>query len=148
MRSFLQKYDVLTACQNKFRDKKTADIILEFSEQLVENLEDNVGSVCTLIDLIKAFDTIDDKILLKNCKFYGLRGKIIDNLRSYLENREQYVFHNNSISDTKTIYYGVRHCSVLGPLLFLLYNNSLPNVCWHNKILLFADDCSLYKTTE
>ena len=73
MRSFLIKYDVLTACQIGFRNEKcTVDAILELTEQLVENLKENDGSVCTLKDLTKAFDTVDHKLLLKKCVLYGL----------------------------------------------------------------------------
>ena len=69
-------------------------------------------------------------------------------MRSCLENRKQYLSYSNSLSDTKTIYYGVPRSSFLSPLLFLLYINYLPNVCRHNKNLLFADDCALYTTTK
>ena len=62
-------------------------------------------------------------------------------MRSYQENRKHFVSYNNSLSDTKTINYGVAQDSVLDRLLFLLYVIDLPNVCRHNKIVLFADDC-------
>ena len=55
-----------------------------------------------------------------------------------------YVGYTNSLSDTETIKYGVSQGSVLCPLLFLLYINDLPNVCRHDKVVLFAGDCALY----
>ena len=94
----------------------------------MENLEDNVGGACTLIDHTKAFDTVDLKILLEKSELYGLRGKVFNLLRSYLENRKQNVSCNNSLSDTKTIYFYVPKGSVLGPLLFLLHKKDVPNV--------------------
>ena len=54
----------------------------QLTERIVENLEDNVGSVCTIKDLTKAFDTVDHKILLEKCELYGLRGKVVYLLRS------------------------------------------------------------------
>ena len=66
----------------------------------MENLEDDVGSGCSLIDLAKSFDTVDHIILLEKCELYGLRGSL---LRSNLENRKQYVCYNNSLSDTRTV---------------------------------------------
>ena len=83
---------MLTACQYGFRNKyNTVDDILEISEQIVENLEDNCGSACTLIDHTEAFDTVDHKILMEKYKLYGLRGKAVSLLRSYLDNGKQYV---------------------------------------------------------
>ena len=90
LRRFLNEFVVITALQYGFRNKKrTVDAIFELTEQIVENLEDNVGSVCTLIDLAKAFDAVNHKILLEKCELYGLRGKVVYFLRSYLENRIQ-----------------------------------------------------------
>ena len=116
--------------------------------QILENLEESVGSVPKLADLTKAFDTVDHKIIPEQCELHGLRGKNISLLRSDLENCKKYVSYNNSISDTKTIYYGVPQMSVLGRLLFLLYINDLPNVCRLKQVVLLADDCALYTTTE
>ena len=95
--------------------------------------------MCTVICLTKAFGTVDHKILLEKCELYGLQYVIYD--------RKQYVSYSNSISDTKTIYCGVPQGSVLGPLLFL-YVINLPKVCRHSKVVLFADGCALYTTTE
>ena len=66
LRKFLNKYDVLTACQYGFRNKKksTVEATLELSEQVVENFEDNLDSVCTLLDHTKTFDTIYHKFLV------------------------------------------------------------------------------------
>ena len=114
----------------------------------MENLEDNLGSACTLIDHTEAFDTVDHKILLEKYKLYGLRGKAISFLRSYLNNGKQYVIYSDSISDIKTIYVGVPRGSVLGALLFLMYTNDLSNVCRRIKSVLFAGDCALCTTTE
>ena len=69
-------------------------------------------------------------------------------MRSYLDNPKQYDSYNNSLSDTKTIYCGVAQGSVLGPLLFLLYINDLPNVCRQILVELFADDCAWYTTNK
>ena len=69
-------------------------------------------------------------------------------MRSILKIRQQYLSYNNSVSNTKTIYYGVLQGSVSGSLFCLLYLNDLPIVCRHHKIVLFADDCALYLTTK
>ena len=103
----------------------------------------NAGNAC-FIDLKKAFDTLDHNILLQKLEKYGFRGKILCLLTNYLENRQQYVEHNQIRSSTKELKTGVPQGSVLGPFLFLIYINDLPLVCEKSKISLFADDTTVY----
>ena len=98
----------------------------------------------TFLDLSKAFDTIDHKILIAKLEYYGIRGIALDWFRSYLENRKQYVLYNNVKSDIQEISYGVPQGSVLGPLLFILYSNDVPNCLENSKCILFADDTTVY----
>ena len=72
------------------------------------------------IDLKKAFDTVNHNILLQKLEHYGIRGTSLDWFQSYLKDRMQYVFVNNTSSETKAISCVVPQGSVLGPLLFLL----------------------------
>ena len=75
------------------------------------------------IDLEKAFDTVHHDILCDKLKYYGLRGKVNELLKSYLSNRKQFVTINGFDSEVKDIKCGVPQGSSLGPLLFLLYIN-------------------------
>ena len=69
----------------------------------MENLEDDVGSGCSLIDLAKSFDTVYHNNLFKKREQYGLRVKVVNFLRSNLQNRKQFVCYNNSLTDTRTV---------------------------------------------
>jgi hypothetical protein len=104
-------------------------------------------------DLEKAFDSVNHDILLSKLSYYGVSGKTKSLLKSYLQNRYQRVlitnslFNKNTVSKWTKIKCGVPQGSILGPLLFLLYINDLPNAIKHKALhILFADDTSILIT--
>ena len=95
------------------------------------------------MDSFKAFDTVVHEIPLKNMyQFFGIRGKTQDLFRSNLTDRHQYTKVGNSISNNSKISYSVPQGSWLGPILFLMYINDIPNSSKFD-ITLFADDTYL-----
>ena len=96
------------------------------------------------LDFSKAFDTLVHSTLLHKMKHYGIDGLAHKLIKRYLENRKQYVEFNNKCSEMKNIKNGVPQGSILGPLLFLIYINDIPNVSNVFNFLMYADDTTLY----
>ena len=140
---FLNSHSVLFPTQYGFRPKfSTIHAVLDIITSCYDNMTINMYTGLALLDLAKAFDAVNHNILLKKLDHYGIRGIVNDFFRSYLTNRRQIVSINNSNSSLKFINIGVPQGSKLGPLLFLLFINDLPN-CLENVPRLFADDTCL-----
>ena len=143
--SFLEEHGILFKNQFGFRKKcNTAHSLLEITEQIKESIDNGKFGCGIFIDLKKAFDTVNHKILLLKLEHYGIRGALLNWFESYLTDRKQYVFFNGVSSEVLGITCGVPQGSVLGPLLFLIYINNLPNISDKLQFFLFADDTNIY----
>ena len=101
------------------------------------------------IDLKKAFDTVDNEILCQKLAHYGVQQRELAWFRSYLCNRKQFCRVNGVSSKTEGIDVGVPQGSCLGPLLFLIYINDLPQAVQNSTVSMCADDTSLgYQSSD
>ena len=95
------------------------------------------------IDFAKAFDTVNHLILLAKLETYGIRGMPLKWFTSYLTNRQQYVSLGDSQSSIQTVRCEIPQGNSLGPLLFLLYINDIPNSSNKLSFRIFADDTNI-----
>ena len=93
-----------------------------------------------LINLKKAFDTVDHNILCQKLEHYGLLRRELSWFKSCLSSRQQYCSINGFESDLVDIKIGVPQGSCLGPLLFLLYINDLTQAVRNATVAMYADD--------
>ena len=143
---FLQNRGLICRYQSGFRKNYSTDLCLSYlCDKIKKGFDSSLFTGMILIDLQKAFDTINHDILIMKMKYLGFSEKAMSWFASYLSLREFRVNINQSLSDSGTITCGVPQGSILGPLLFLLYINDIPQAV-DCEILLYADDtCLLFQ---
>ena len=142
---YLEANDLLNESQYGFRKKRsTLHALLNATENIYQACDSKLYTLGIFIDFSRAFDTVNHSVLLKKLKYYGIKGKILQLLTSYLSDRKQYVSYGGRESTLLDIISGVPQGSVLGPLLFIIFINDIVNITDLAKFVLFADDLNLF----
>ena len=135
--------------QYGFRKMHSTELAaLELTDRILKDIDERNVSLAIFMDLSKAFDTLDHQILLTKLNFYGIGGLALDWFSSYLTGRKQYVEVDGVKSGLLPLSTGVPQGSILGPLLFLIYMNDIPNANEDFKYILYADDTTLFSTIQ
>ena len=107
-------------------------------------LDKNIQSDILFLDFAKAFDSVDHSILLEKLKAYGISGNLHRWFTNYLQGRTQRVVIEGASSKWSPVTSGVPQGSILGPMLFLLFINDIPDVLSEgDSMSLYADDAKL-----
>lgn len=127
-----------------FREGRSTEMALnDFMNRITNVLNDSDKAAAIFLDLTKAFDTVDHDLLLYKLNCAGIRGIPYKWFESYLENRVQIVKIEDRYSDSRTITCGVPQGSVLGPILFLVYVNTIFDLDLNGSAVGFADDIAI-----
>ena len=128
-----------------FRQGRSCEhALLKAKQVLLDSLSRRQVLLLLLIDFSKGFDMVEHYILLKKLEHYGKRDKASQWTNSYLQNRKQFVSIDGTDSKTLHMQYGVPQGSILGPLIFIIYINDIPNVLQIAKFILYADDANIF----
>ena len=147
--TYFDKNKLLFVSQYGFRGEHSTELAaLELVDRIHIDLDDKKCPVAVFMDLSKAFDTLDHNILLDKLSNYGVKGTELSWFHSYLTGRKQFVDIDGTQSELLDIKTGVPQGSILGPLLFLIYMNDIPNCSSLFDFILYADDTSLLNSIQ
>ena len=129
---YLEENNLLHPSHHGFRNcHNTATAILQMYDQWINAQDKGEISAVVMLDMSAAFDLVDSTILLDKMKIYGFDDNSLKWFQSYLTGRSQVVYIDGHLSDPLPVEIGVPQGSILGPLLYILYSNDLPEAI-HN----------------
>ena len=142
------KNRISTSQHGFFPKRSVCTNLFEYVQFIYNSFKEKkqVDSVYT--DFSKAFDSVDHKLLIKKLSDFGFHGNILKLIKSYLENRSQFVVVNGFKSKRANVTSGTPQGSHLGPLFFIIFINDLAKEVKHCEVLFYADDMKLFRSVS
>ena len=144
----LNDNNLYTQCQHGFRNKRSCNTqLLEVMEEITDLLDNGDTVDIVYLDFRKAFDSVPHERLLIKLRAYGIVNNVHNWVRNFLTNRYQRVRVGEIYSSGAKVLSGIPQGSILGPVLFTIFINDLPD-CVESSCKVFADDTKIYNKTK
>ena len=138
---YLEMNNLICGKQHGFRSGRSClTQLLHHFDDVLESLTNNSDFDSIYLDYAKAFDKVDQKLLIRKLALYGIHPKVINWIESFLSNRKQAVVVDGHLSLLAAVISGVPQGTVLGPILFLIFINDIENCINDSIVRCFADD--------
>ena len=143
-------YIKLTDKQWAYRAGFSTELLLtQLTETWRKAVEAGLVVAVAFIDFKKAFDSVSHTIPeMKLERDFGISGLLLDWLKTYLKERQQFTVVNGATSEMIPISFGIQQGSVLGPTLFNIFTNDLPSSVSSGSVYMFADDSTVYCVSD
>ena len=153
LNSFFEAKSLFSETQFGFRSNRSTELaVLHLIAKIMPAFEEKGYSFAVFLDLSKAFDTVNYNILIRKLKCYGVRGRVLELVESYLSNRKFFVRLSGVKSELFDVAIGVPQGSCLGPLLYNIYTNDLHKFLITKLLnvsdILYADDTVLVSSNK
>ena len=122
--------------------------LVEVLHYIGSNLDSGKQTDMIFMDMSKAFDKVSHTALINKLRNYNIGGFLLQWFTSYLHDRQQRVTTLGATSSQKPVCSGVPQGSILGPILFLLYVNDLPDALTNSTVACFADDTKIFRRID
>ena len=145
MMGYLEENSLISESQDGYRkERSTVKAISTLTDDVLQTAGEGKVTAAVFIDFSKAFDCVNHGILLKKLTNLGFTEETIRWYKSYLSDRKQSTIANGILSDYQHVTCGVPQGSILGPPLFILFEDDMIEVIKHSRTSQYADDTVVY----